>query len=168
MYQIVAADSRAARNGKFLEVVGRYEPRQDPLLIATNDARVFHWLKNGALPTDTVRSLFQRNGLWIKWTLTKQGADPAKIASELEKFQMAQTEKRRHDEERRSRRHASRKKAKKGEVTAEAAPVAAPAAAPVAAPVAAPAAAPVAAPAAAPVAAPVAAPAPSGDAPAGT
>jgi len=125
MYQIVAADSRAARNGKFLEVIGRYEPRQDPMIIATNEARVFHWLKNGALPTDTVRSLFQRNGLWIKWTLTKQGTDPAKIASELEKFQMAQAEKRRHDEERRVRRHASRKKVKKTE--GEGAPAAAPA-----------------------------------------
>jgi small subunit ribosomal protein S16 len=195
MYQIVAADSRAARNGKFLEVIGRYEPRQDPMLIATNETRVFHWLKNGALPTDTVRSLFQRNGLWVKWTLTKQGADPAKIASELEKFQMAQAEKRRHDEERRSRRHASRKKVKKEEGAPAAAPAAAPvppaaapAAAPVAAPAAAPAVAPVAAPAAAPAAAPVAAPvaapaaapvaapavapaaapAPSGDTPAGT
>jgi small subunit ribosomal protein S16 len=160
MYQIVAADSRAARNGKFLEVIGRYEPRQDPMLIATNDTRVLHWLKNGALPTDTVRSLFQRNGLWIKWTLTKQGADPAKIASELEKFQTAQAEKKRHDEERRSRRHASRKKVKKGEGAAAAAPVTAPAAAPVTAPAA--------APVTAPEAAPAAAPAPAGDAPAGT
>jgi len=167
MYQIVAADSRAARNGKFLEVIGRYEPRQDPMLIATNDTRVFHWLKNGALPTDTVRSLFQRNGLWVKWTLTKQGADPAKIASELEKFQAAQAEKRRHDEERRSRRHASRKKVTKGEgaaAAAAAAPVTAPAAVPVAAPVTAPAAVPVAAP----VTPPAAPPAPEGDAPAGT
>lgn len=129
MYQIVAADSRAARNGKFLEVIGRYEPRQDPMIIAANEGRVFHWLRNGALPTDTVRSLFQRNGLWMKWTLTKQGADEAKIASELEKFQMAQAEKRRHDEERRTRRHAARKKVKKPEGAAAAAapPAAAPA-----------------------------------------
>ena len=168
MYQIVAADSRAARNGKFLEVIGRYEPRQDPMIIATNETRVFHWLKNGALPTDTVRSLFQRNGLWVKWTLTKQGADPAKIASELEKFQAAQAEKRRHDEERRARRHASRKKVKKGEGAAEAAPAAAPAPAPAAAPAPAPAAAPAPAPAAAPAPAPAVAPASSGDAPAGT
>jgi small subunit ribosomal protein S16 len=129
MYQIVAADSRAARNGKFLEVIGRYEPRQDPMVIAANETRVFHWLKNGALPTDTVRSLFQRNGLWVKWTLTKQGADPAKIATEMEKFQMAQAEKRRHDEERRARRHAARKKVKKteGEGAAATAPAPAPA-----------------------------------------
>lgn len=123
MYQIVAADSRAARNGKFLEVLGRYEPLHDPMLINTTEDRVFYWLKTGALPTDTVRSLFQRSGLWVKWTLTKQGAEPAKIAAEMEKWQMTQAEKRRHDEERRSRRHAARKKAKKTE-----SPAAAPAA----------------------------------------
>ena len=140
MYQIVAADSRAARNGKFLEVIGRYEPRQNPMLIAADESRVFHWLKSGALPTDTVRSLFQRNGLWIKWTMTKQGADAARIAAEMEKFQMAQVEKRRHDDERRARRHAARKKAKPAEGEAAPAPAAAPAAAPAPAP--APAAAP--------------------------
>jgi len=113
MYQIVAADSRAARNGKFLEVIGRYEPLQNPILITTREERVLHWLRNGALPTDTVRSLLQRNGLWIKWTMTKQGIEPAKIALEMEKWQMAQVERRRRDEERRVRRHASRRKSKK-------------------------------------------------------
>ncbi len=121
MYQIVAADSRAARNGKFLEVLGRYEPLQSPMLINTTEDRVFYWLKTGALPTDTVRSLFQRSGLWVKWTMTKQGAEPAKIATEMEKWQMAQAEKRRHDEERRTRRHAARKKSKKTEAAAPAA-----------------------------------------------
>ena len=123
VYQIVAADSRAARNGKFLEIVGRYEPRQNPMLISANEPRVMYWLKTGALPTDTVRSLFQRSGLWMKWTLSRQGADEAKIAAELEKFQMAQVEKRKHDEERRARRHAARKvtKAPEGEAAAPAA-----------------------------------------------
>lgn len=115
MYQIVAADSRAARNGKFLEVLGRYEPLHDPMVISTTEGRVFYWLSTGALPTDTVRSLFQRSGLWVKWTLTRQGVEPGKIAAEMEKWQMAQGEKRRHDEERRARRHAARKKTKKAE-----------------------------------------------------
>jgi small subunit ribosomal protein S16 len=127
MYQIVATDSRAARNGKFFEVIGRYEPRQDPMVITTDETRTLHWLKRGALPTDTVRSLFQRNGLWLKWTLTRQGADAAKIALEMEKFQMAQAEKRRHDEERRARRYAARKKVKKTEGESAAAAVPAPA-----------------------------------------
>jgi len=44
VYQIVAADSRAARNGKFLEIIGRYDPLQHPPTIVTNDQKVFLWL----------------------------------------------------------------------------------------------------------------------------
>jgi len=112
MYHIVAADSRTARSGSFLEVVGRYEPRQNPMVIEAKETRVFHWLKSGALPTDTVRSLFQRNGLWLKWSLTRAGKDEAIIAASMEKFQMQQAEKRRRDEERKTRRAAARRKAK--------------------------------------------------------
>ena len=61
-------------------------------MIAAKEPRVFYWLKNGALPTDTVRSLFQRNGLWLKWSLTKRGKDEATIAAEMEKWQMQQAE----------------------------------------------------------------------------
>ncbi|HET6272545.1 MAG TPA: 30S ribosomal protein S16 [Bacteroidota bacterium] len=125
MYHIVAADSRAARNGKFLEVIGRYEPLQSPMLIAAQEERVFHWLKSGARPTDTVRSLFQRNGLWLKWSMTQKGLDAAAVATEMEKWQLAQTEKRQRDEARRTRRIATRRKAKKSseaEATASAAP----------------------------------------------
>jgi small subunit ribosomal protein S16 len=123
-YHIVAADSRAARSGKFLEVVGRYEPLQDPMVIEAKEHRVFHWLKSGARPTDTVRSLFQRNGLWLKWSLTRQGADEMKIAAELEKWQMGQEEKRRKDTDRKERRLAARKarKTAEGQPAAEPAP----------------------------------------------
>lgn len=133
VYHVVAADSRAARNGKFLEIIGRYDPLQHPMVISMKEQRVFHWLKSGALPTDTVRSLLQRSGLWLKWSLVKKGKDEATIATEMEKWQMARAEKLRHDEERRSRRAAARKKAKKSAETegapapAAAAPEAAPA-----------------------------------------
>jgi small subunit ribosomal protein S16 len=123
-YHIVAADSRAARNGKFLEVIGRYDPLKNPMLIATKDDRVFHWLRNGALPTDTVRSLLQRSGLWMKWSMKKKGMDEAAIATEMEKWQMAQAEKRQRDEARKARRGEARRKAKKGGET-EPAPAAA-------------------------------------------
>ena len=113
LYTIVAADSRAARTGKFLEIIGRYEPLQNPMLISTKEDRVFYWLRNGALPTDTVRSLLQRNGTWMKWMLVKKGVDEAKIAAEMEKWQMAQAEKHQRDEARRARRIAARRKAKK-------------------------------------------------------
>jgi len=111
MYHIVAADSRTARSGSFLEVVGRYEPRQEPMVIEAKEARVFYWLKTGALPTDTVRSLFQRNGLWLKWSLTRAGKDEATISASMEKWQMQQADKRRHDVERKIRRAAAKRKA---------------------------------------------------------
>lgn len=112
MYHIVAADSRAARTGKFLEIIGRYEPMQDPALVSTSEDRLFHWLGHGALPTDTVKSLLQRNGSWIKWSLVKKGASEETISREMEKWQMSQDAKRQREEERKSARKARRKAAK--------------------------------------------------------
>ena len=129
MYHIVAADSRAARGGKFIEVVGRYEPLQSPLRVTAKEDRVIYWLKRGALPTDTVRSLFQRTGLWLKWSMLKRGAEEAVVATEMEKWQMAQAERRQRDDARKARRLAARRKAKKP-AEAEVAPTAAPASEP--------------------------------------
>ena len=92
-YRIVAADSRAARDGRFIEVVGTYDPIAKPHVVECKEERIFHWLSNGAQPTDTVRSLFRGKGLWLKWTLIKQGADEAKIASEMEAWEKLQVEK---------------------------------------------------------------------------
>ncbi len=127
IYHIVAADSRAARNGKFLEIIGRYEPRQHPVVINADEQRVFYWLGTGALPTDTVRSLLQRNELWMKWSLQKRGADQAAVTAAMEKWQMAQAEKQQRDDARKARRSAH-KKAKKSAEGEAAAPAAAPAA----------------------------------------
>ena len=129
MYHIVAADSRVARSGRFLEVIGRYEPLQNPMHIATKDDRVMFWLRRGALPTDTVRSIFQRTGLWYRWSMMKKGMDAAVIATEMEKWQMMQAEKRQRDIDRKARRAAARKAKKPAEGDAPA-PAAAPAAAP--------------------------------------
>lgn len=109
IYKIVAADSRAARTGKYIEAVGTYHPRVEPMLIDVKEERLFYWLKNGAQPSDTVRSLLQRKGLWLKWDLKKKGADDATIASELEKWQMLQAEKMRRETEKKARRKAARK-----------------------------------------------------------
>jgi small subunit ribosomal protein S16 len=132
IYHIVAADSRAARNGKFLDVVGRYEPIQNPMVIVTKDDRVLHWLKHGALPTDTVKSLFQRTGLWLRWSLMKKKKDEATIATEMEKWQMMQETKRQKELDRKARRKAAKKSASAPTGTAPGAdaPAAAPAAEP--------------------------------------
>lgn len=63
MYRIVVADSKAPRDGRFIEIVGQYQPRSGENAIALKTERVNHWLDVGALPTDTVRSLLRRAGV---------------------------------------------------------------------------------------------------------
>jgi len=65
-YRIVVADSRAPRDGKFVEVIGTYNPRTDPVGVQVNSERLQIWLKQGAEPTDTVRSLLKKKGLLAK------------------------------------------------------------------------------------------------------
>jgi small subunit ribosomal protein S16 len=62
-YRIVAADSTSPRDGRFIEIVGQYSPRQGNQALNLKTDRVNHWLDNGALPTDTVRSLLRRAGI---------------------------------------------------------------------------------------------------------
>ena len=63
MYRIVVADSKSPRDGKFIEIVGQYQPRTGDKAINLDAARVNYWLNVGAQPTDTVRSLLRKAGL---------------------------------------------------------------------------------------------------------
>jgi small subunit ribosomal protein S16 len=72
-YRVVAADSRSPRNGRFIEIVGIYEPRQDPSVVRIDDAKALHWLRHGAQPTEQVRKLLEITGAWDRF---KSGADP--------------------------------------------------------------------------------------------
>jgi small subunit ribosomal protein S16 len=62
-YRVVVAASTSPRDGRFVEVVGHYNPGLNPPRVEFDEQRVLHWLKKGALPTDTVRSLLSRKGL---------------------------------------------------------------------------------------------------------
>lgn len=62
-YRIVAADSRVKRDGKYIELVGTYNPVVDPAEIKINEEVALKWLKDGAIPTDTVKSLFNKKGI---------------------------------------------------------------------------------------------------------
>ena len=59
-YRVVVADSEAPRDGRFIEVIGTYDPRQDPAEVKIDQARLDLWLGRGAQPSDTVRSLIKR------------------------------------------------------------------------------------------------------------
>src|SRR5690242_4634728 len=63
MYRIVVADSKSPRDGKFIEIVGQYQPRTGDQALNLNTDRVNHWLSVGAQPTDTVRSLLRKAGV---------------------------------------------------------------------------------------------------------
>lgn len=63
-YRIVAADIESPRDGKFLEILGTYDPHQNPAEVKVKSEALDKWLKRGAQPSDTVRSLLKANGLW--------------------------------------------------------------------------------------------------------
>ncbi len=71
-YRIVAADSRSPRDGRFIETVGTYNPIKKPAEITINEELALKWLKNGAIPTDTVRSIFSKNGIMAKYADSKK------------------------------------------------------------------------------------------------
>ena len=61
-YRIVVADSRAPRDGAFVEEIGYYNPQTDPAEIKVDNEKAQQWIKNGAQPTDTVRGLLKKSG----------------------------------------------------------------------------------------------------------
>jgi small subunit ribosomal protein S16 len=63
IYRVVIADSRSPRDGKFIEIVGRYNPQTDPSTIELKEDKVREWLAKGAQPTDSVRKLLKIQGL---------------------------------------------------------------------------------------------------------
>ncbi|MFR0835167.1 MAG: 30S ribosomal protein S16 [Barnesiella sp.] len=82
-YQIVIADSRAPRDGKFIERVGSYNPNTNPATINLNFERALYWLTTGAQPTDTVRNILSNEGVLLKKHLlggVKKGAFSAEEA----------------------------------------------------------------------------------------
>ena len=70
-YRLVVADSRSPRDGRFIEQIGVYDPLQDPAKITVDEERALHWLKNGALPSDTARGLLKQAGVWEKFSPQK-------------------------------------------------------------------------------------------------
>ena len=72
-YRIVAADSRSPRDGRFIETVGTYNPVTEPAEIKVDEEIALKWLRNGAIPTDTVRTLFRNQGILEKFHNEKNG-----------------------------------------------------------------------------------------------
>jgi small subunit ribosomal protein S16 len=63
-YRIIAADSESPRDGRFLEKLGTYNPLQEPAIVDLNADRIKYWIGQGATPSDTVRSILKREGVF--------------------------------------------------------------------------------------------------------
>jgi small subunit ribosomal protein S16 len=74
-YRLVATDSRNARDGRFIEVLGYYHPLEQPGKIILEGDKIISWLEKGAETSDTVNSLLKETGLLDKWTRKKKGED---------------------------------------------------------------------------------------------
>jgi small subunit ribosomal protein S16 len=66
-YRVVAADSRSPRDGRFIEIVGIYDPRPDPSAIRIDNDKAVDWLRKGAQPTDSVRKILEISGAWAQF-----------------------------------------------------------------------------------------------------
>jgi small subunit ribosomal protein S16 len=67
-YRIVAADARSPRNGRFIEIVGHYNPRTEPSSITVDNDKAVAWLQKGAQPTEAVEKLLKISGAWDQFT----------------------------------------------------------------------------------------------------
>lgn len=145
LYDVVVADARAPRDGRFIEKIGTYNPNVDPAVININDDRAFDWVMKGAQPTDTVRAMLSYRGVLlkkhlqvgvIKGALTQEEADKrfeewketkdAQVTGKVDKLskEKADQEKARLDAEKkvsqaRAEKIAARKKEEEAALVAE-------------------------------------------------
>jgi small subunit ribosomal protein S16 len=73
-YRVVAADSRSPRDGRFIEILGTYEPRADPSVVKIDNVRAVKWLSEGAQPTETVHKLLAQSGALEEFEAAKVAA----------------------------------------------------------------------------------------------
>ncbi len=89
-YRVVAVDSRKPRDGRVLEVIGTYDPRQEPSAISIVNERAVHWLGHGAQPSDTVAKLLKISGAWDEFrSASTPQAEAADSTPEAETVQAA-------------------------------------------------------------------------------
>lgn len=94
-YRIVVADSRTKRDGRAIEEIGKYHPKNDPSLIEVDSERAQYWLSVGAQPTEAVVAILKRSGDWQKFSgdTSPSGIEPQKVrANKLDAFNAALAE----------------------------------------------------------------------------
>jgi len=90
-YRIVAADIEHPRDGRFLEILGFYNPRTQPATIELVEDRIYDWISKGAQPSDSVTKLFRTAGLTERWERYKAGESLETLLAEAKAAQEART-----------------------------------------------------------------------------
>jgi small subunit ribosomal protein S16 len=85
-YRIIAADKESPRDGRFLEILGFYNPRTEPTTINIKEDRVFDWMSKGAQPSDSVSQIFRTVGLMERFERFKKGESMDVLNAEAEKI----------------------------------------------------------------------------------
>jgi small subunit ribosomal protein S16 len=88
-YRIVVADKESPRDGRFLEIIGFYNPRTEPGTLEIQEERVYEWMNNGALPTESVAQLFKTAGVADRYERLKKGEPIETLLAEAEQAKVA-------------------------------------------------------------------------------
>lgn len=83
-FRIVAADKESPRDGRFIEILGFYNPRTEPATISLKEDRIYHWIGNGAVPSDSASQIFQTAGLLARFERYKAGEGLEALLAEAE------------------------------------------------------------------------------------
>ena len=81
MYRVVVADERAPRDGRFIEIIGQYQPLENPSMINIKDDRALYWLAQGAQPSETVQKILTASGVWEQYEKTRPKKSLQKAAA---------------------------------------------------------------------------------------
>ena len=91
-YRVVAADKESPRDGRFLEILGFYNPRTKSATVHLNEDRVYHWMKDGALPTESVAQVFKYSGTLDRWERFKKGEAVETLVKEADEAEAKRVE----------------------------------------------------------------------------
>ena len=78
---MVVAEKESPRDGRFLEIIGHYNPRTQPASIDVKEDRLMHWMKAGAVPSESVQQVLKTCGAWARWERVQQGEEVEAVLS---------------------------------------------------------------------------------------
>jgi len=91
-FRIIVIDSRKRRDGRYLEKIGYYDPLTKPATVKIDKEKVLAWLEKGAIPSDTVFNLLQKEGIALEWHLIRNKVGEKSRNIELQKWELAKKE----------------------------------------------------------------------------